>query len=98
MKQIPFWVDDHPHPEGLTSELPDETDYLIVGSGLFMFGSMMAVIAFGWGLGKAAVRAQVALGVGKRTISLVTFWIRWVVPPVLLAILAGGALSALGVF
>lgn len=34
MKQIPFWVDDYPRPEGLTEELPDETDYLIVGTGL----------------------------------------------------------------
>lgn len=34
MKEVPFWVDDHPRPDGLTSELPDETDYLIVGSGL----------------------------------------------------------------
>ncbi len=34
MKQLPFWVDDHPRPSGLTSELPAETDYLIVGSGL----------------------------------------------------------------
>ena len=34
MKHIPFWVDDHPRPEGLTSELPTDTDYLIVGSGL----------------------------------------------------------------
>lgn len=69
---------------------------LIVGSGLFMFGSMMAVIAFGWGLGKAAVKAQVALGLGPRTVTIVTFWIRWVVPAVLFAILAGGVLSALG--
>lgn len=34
MKQTPFWVDDHSRPEGLTSDLPDETDYLIIGSGL----------------------------------------------------------------
>lgn len=34
MKHVPFWVDDHPRPEGLTSELPTETDYLVVGSGL----------------------------------------------------------------
>lgn len=34
MKYIPFWVDDHPRPEGLTSDLPSETDYLVVGSGL----------------------------------------------------------------
>lgn len=34
MKTTPFWVDDHPRPDGLTSDLPGETDYLIVGSGL----------------------------------------------------------------
>ena len=34
MKHSPFWVDDHPRPDRLTSELPAETDYLIVGSGL----------------------------------------------------------------
>lgn len=34
MKNFPFWVDDFPRPEGLTSELPAETDYLIVGAGL----------------------------------------------------------------
>lgn len=34
MNQIPFWVEDHPRPEGLTGELPADTDFLIVGSGL----------------------------------------------------------------
>jgi len=34
VKQTPFWVDDHPRPGGLTSDLPSETDYLVVGSGL----------------------------------------------------------------
>lgn len=34
MKLVPFWVDDHPRPSGLTSPLPDRADYLIVGSGL----------------------------------------------------------------
>lgn len=34
MKTIPYWVDDFPRPPGLTSELPSETDYLVVGSGL----------------------------------------------------------------
>ena len=34
MKQTPFWVDDYPRPEGLSSRLLDETDYLIVGTGL----------------------------------------------------------------
>lgn len=34
MRTVPFWVDDHARPEGLTSDLPKETDFLIVGSGL----------------------------------------------------------------
>lgn len=34
MKKIPFWVDDHPRPGGLTAPLPDEADYVIIGSGL----------------------------------------------------------------
>jgi glycine/D-amino acid oxidase-like deaminating enzyme len=34
VKHIPFWVDDHPRPEGLVGDLPSETDYLVVGSGL----------------------------------------------------------------
>lgn len=34
MNQTPFWVEDHPRPEGITGELPADTDFLIVGSGL----------------------------------------------------------------
>ena len=34
MKQSPFWVEDHPRPGGLTTDLPSETDYLVIGSGL----------------------------------------------------------------
>jgi glycine/D-amino acid oxidase-like deaminating enzyme len=34
VNQIPFWVEEYPHPEGLTGELPDECDVLIIGSGL----------------------------------------------------------------
>ncbi len=34
MKPSPFWVDEFPRPEGITSELPSEVDVLVVGSGL----------------------------------------------------------------
>jgi glycine/D-amino acid oxidase-like deaminating enzyme len=34
VKQIPFWVDDFPRPANLTSDLPTESDVLVVGSGL----------------------------------------------------------------
>jgi glycine/D-amino acid oxidase-like deaminating enzyme len=34
VKQTPFWVEDHPRPTGIAGELPTETDYLVIGSGL----------------------------------------------------------------
>lgn len=34
MKASPFWVEEHPRPHGITSDLPSEVDVLIVGSGL----------------------------------------------------------------
>ena len=34
MKQSPFWVEEYPRPENITSDLPGEADVLIVGSGL----------------------------------------------------------------
>lgn len=71
---------------------------LIFGSGMFMFGCLMAVIALGWGLGKEVIKAQISPGLGTRTVALITFWIRYVVPAALFAILAGFILSTLGVF
>lgn len=34
MNHTPFWVEDHPRPQGITGELPADTDFLVVGSGL----------------------------------------------------------------
>jgi glycine/D-amino acid oxidase-like deaminating enzyme len=34
VKQSPFWVEEYPRPHGLTSELPDQCDFLVIGSGL----------------------------------------------------------------
>jgi len=34
VKHTPFWVEEHPRPENITSDLPGEADVLIVGSGL----------------------------------------------------------------
>lgn len=70
---------------------------LVFGSGLFMFGCLMAVIGVGWGLGKVALRAQVALGLRDRTAAWLTFWIRWIVPAALFVILASFILTTTGV-
>lgn len=34
MKEKVFWVDDHPRPQGIIGDLPESSDFLIVGSGL----------------------------------------------------------------
>lgn len=34
MKPSPLWVEEYPRPRGITSDLPSDTDVLIVGSGL----------------------------------------------------------------
>lgn len=47
MKQLPLWVEDHPRPHGLTSDLPDETDYLIVGSGLTGLSAALRLVRAG---------------------------------------------------
>ena len=47
MKHLPFWVDDHPRPEGLTTDLPKDTDYLVVGSGLTGLSAAMRLSGSG---------------------------------------------------
>lgn len=47
MKQNPLWVEDHPRPEGLTTDLPSQTDYLIVGSGLTGLSAAMRLAQSG---------------------------------------------------
>jgi glycine/D-amino acid oxidase-like deaminating enzyme len=34
VNQTPFWIDEHPRPRNITSELPTEADVVIIGSGL----------------------------------------------------------------
>lgn len=34
MKEVPFWVEEHPRPENITSDLAGDADMLVVGSGL----------------------------------------------------------------
>lgn len=66
---------------------------LVFGSGMQLAGGLAAVIALGWGLGRtraaAALFGETAPGWG----GLYTQWLRWVVPLVLLAVLAGWLLE-----
>jgi len=68
---------------------------LVFGSGMQLAGGLAAVIALGWGLGRA--RAAGAL-FGETTPAwggLYTQWLRWAVPLVLLAVLASWLIGQL---
>lgn len=62
---------------------------LVFGSGMFMFGALLAVLAIGWGLGARTVHAQLSIGFPTWAAHLATLWIRFVVPLSLSAILGG---------
>jgi glycine/D-amino acid oxidase-like deaminating enzyme len=47
VKHAPFWVEDHPRAEGITTDLPRETDYLIVGSGLTGLSAALRLVGSG---------------------------------------------------
>jgi len=47
VKHVPFWVDDFPRPEGLVSDLPSETDVLIVGSGFTGLSAALRLVEAG---------------------------------------------------
>ncbi len=74
-------------PIGLNPESIGVLD-LVFGSGLFMLGALLAVLAVGWGLG-ADAREQLARGLPPVLAPVVTAWVRFVVPGSLAAILVG---------
>ena len=62
---------------------------LIFGSGMFMLGSLIGVIALGWGLGATVIRTQIRVGLSPRMEDWMTWWIKYVVPTALAVILLG---------
>jgi NSS family neurotransmitter:Na+ symporter len=62
---------------------------LVFGSGMFMLGSLLAVIGLGWGLGETVTRAQIRLGLSPWMEDWMHWWIKWVVPAALATILIG---------
>lgn len=74
-------------PPAVKPELIGTLD-LIFGSGMLMFGCLMAVVAFGWGLSKR----QAGQELGSQARVLVP-WLRFVVPLAIAAILMGYLLS-----
>ncbi len=66
---------------------------MIFGNGLFMLGSLVSIIALGWGLGMAKARSELAAGIPPWLLTLSLLWIRFVVPLAIGAILVGYIIS-----
>jgi len=69
---------------------------LIFGSGMFTVGALMAAIGAGWGLGSKRLHAQLEIGLSPRWATILTAWIRYVIPLTLAAILVGYVVSLAG--
>jgi len=66
---------------------------LIFGSGMQLFGSMLAILAFSWGQSKdSALKAVFGLN-DKRWHKVYYYWIKWIVPATLMAVLIGYIVS-----
>jgi len=61
---------------------------LVFGSGMQIFGAIVAVIALTWGLGTETTFVQIFGARRSALIRASVWWLRWVVPAVLLIILA----------
>ena len=68
---------------------------LIFGSGMQMFGSLVAMITVTWGLGAAATKLQIFSGQPAGWHDSYFLWLKWVVPSVLLVVLIGYIVSNL---
>jgi len=63
---------------------------MVFGSGMQIFGSILAVLGITWGLGRRTLVAQIFDVNSSGVVVEFTFiWLKWVVPTVLLSVLAG---------
>ncbi|MEE4174240.1 MAG: sodium-dependent transporter [Xanthomonadales bacterium] len=67
---------------------------LVFGSGMFMFGALLAVLALGWGLGAATAHRELATGLPEALGRGIGIWVRFIVPGSLAAILIGFVISS----
>ena len=81
-------------PSSLNPDIVGTLD-LVFGSGMQMFGSLIAMITVGWGLGAAATKLQLFSGQTAGWHQTYFLWLKWVVPSVLLVVLIGYIVSNL---
>jgi NSS family neurotransmitter:Na+ symporter len=66
---------------------------LVFGSGMQLLGSMLAILAFSWGQSKSKALQGVFGSKHKKWHSVYYYWIKWIVPATLLAVLVGYIVS-----
>lgn len=66
---------------------------LVFGSGMQLLGSMLAILAFSWGQSKSKALQGVFGLSEKKWHSIYYYWIKWIVPVTLLAVLIGYIVS-----
>jgi NSS family neurotransmitter:Na+ symporter len=81
-------------PSALKPSIISRLD-LVFGSGMMMFGSAMAIIGITWGVGGDILPTQVANSMSRAWVPRYLLWMRWVVPAVLLLLLAGYVYSSI---
>lgn len=68
---------------------------LVFGSGMQVFGSMLAVIGMWWGVKQGFYRKMLFTNPTGRFATISLFWLRWIVPGTLLAVLIGYIYSSI---
>lgn len=82
-------------PVSLKPDLIGTLD-LIFGSGMQVFGSVLAVVGITWGLGKSSTLVQIFGDKEAQGARAFTYlWLKWAVPAVLLSVLIGYIYSVL---
>lgn len=68
---------------------------LVFGSGMFMLGALLAVLAVGWGVRALGAREQLVLGLSPAAGRFADAWVRFILPATLAAILLGFLIDTL---
>ncbi|MCB0609583.1 MAG: hypothetical protein KDD12_17835, partial [Lewinella sp.] len=68
---------------------------LVFGSGMQVLGSMLAVMGMWWGARRLFFRKMLFADPESGRAGLAVFWLRWIVPGTLLAVLIGYVYSSL---
>jgi NSS family neurotransmitter:Na+ symporter len=79
-------------PSSLNPDIVGTLD-LVFGSGMQMLGSLIALIAVAWGIGRIKTKLQIFGTSDAAWHDKYYLWLKWVVPGVMLIVLSGYVIS-----